>query len=94
MYMDNKKLLNQKNCIMKHKKITEIEVEEIKGDLQGNQRIHIEERQEKMQEHLGTTRDDEQKQNATFTTEEKVETRQQREQIYKLKEKFKEHIIR
>ena len=43
MYMDNKKLLNQKNCIMKHKKITEIEVEEIKGDLQGNQRIHIEE---------------------------------------------------
>jgi len=31
-----------------------------------------------MQENLGTTRDDEQKQNATFTTEEKMETRQQR----------------
>jgi hypothetical protein len=44
VYMDDKKLLNQKNYIMKHKKITEIEVEEIKGDLQGNQRSHIEER--------------------------------------------------
>jgi len=37
---------------------------------------------------LGTTRDDEQKPNATFTTEEEMETRQQREQIYKLKEKI------
>jgi hypothetical protein len=37
---------------------------------------------------LGTSRDDEQKPNATFTTEEQMETRQQREQIYKLKEKI------
>ena len=85
MYMDAKKLLNQKNYIMKHKKITEIEVEEIKRELQGNQRSHIEEREEEKQEHLGTTRDDEQKPIATFTTEEEMETRQQREQIYKLK---------
>jgi len=37
---------------------------------------------------LGTTRDDEQKPNATFTTEEEMETRQQRKQIYKLKQKI------
>jgi len=79
---------------MKHKKITEIEVEEIKRELQGNQRSHIEEREEEKQEHLGTTRVDEQKPNATFTTEEEMETRQQREQIYKLKEKLKERVIR
>jgi hypothetical protein len=41
---------------------------------------------------LGTTRDDEQKPNVTFTTEEEMETRQQREQIYKLKEKIETHI--
>jgi len=70
MYMDAKTLLNQKNYVMKHKKITEIEVEEIKRELQGNQRSHIEEREEEKQERLGTTRDDEQKPNATFTTEE------------------------
>jgi hypothetical protein len=43
---------------------------------------------------LGTKRDNEQKPNATFTTEGEMETRQQREQIYKLKEKLKERIIR
>jgi len=85
MYMDAKKLLNQKNYIMKHKKITEIEAEEIRRELQGNQISHLEEREEEKQEHLGTTRDDEQKPIATFTTEEEMETRQQREQIYKLK---------
>jgi len=88
MYMDAKKLLNQKNYTMKHKKITDIGVEEIKRELQGNQRSHIEEREEEKQEHLGTTRDDEQKPNATFTTEEEMETRQQRKQIYKLKQKI------
>jgi hypothetical protein len=44
MYMDAKKLLNQKNYIKKHKKIMEIEVEEIKRELQGNQRSHLQER--------------------------------------------------
>jgi hypothetical protein len=88
MYMDAKKLLNQKIYIMKHKKITEIEVEEIKRELKGNRRSHLEEREEEKQEHLGTTRDDEQKRNATFTTEEEMETCQQRKQIYKLKEKI------
>ena len=42
MYMDAKKLLNQKNYIMKHNKITEMEIEEIKKELQANQRSHLE----------------------------------------------------
>jgi hypothetical protein len=39
MYMDAKKLLNQKNNIMKQKHITEIEVEEIKRELQGTREV-------------------------------------------------------
>ena len=38
MYMDAKKLMNQKNYIMKHNKITEMAMEEIKKELQANQR--------------------------------------------------------
>jgi len=56
--LDAKKLINQKNYIMKHK-IAEMEVEEIKRELQESQRIHLEEREEEKQEHLGTIRDDE-----------------------------------
>jgi actin-like ATPase involved in cell morphogenesis len=67
MYTDAKKLMNQKNCIMKHHKITEMEVEEIKRELQESQRSQLEEREEEKQEHLGTIRDDEQKPNAAFT---------------------------
>jgi len=43
MYMDAKKLMKQKNYIMKHKKITEMEVEEIRTELQESQRNHLEE---------------------------------------------------
>jgi ribosomal protein L7/L12 len=34
--MDAKNLINQKNCIIKNKKITELETEEIKKELQDN----------------------------------------------------------
>jgi len=34
MYMDAKKLMNQRNYIMKHKTIMEMEVEEIRRELQ------------------------------------------------------------
>jgi len=68
-YMDAKKLLNKKNYIMKHKKIMEMEVEEIKRKLKESQRRHLEEREEEKLEHSGTIRDGEQKPNATFTTE-------------------------
>jgi hypothetical protein len=39
-YMDATKLMNKKNCIMKNTKITQVEIEEIKKELQGTQRNH------------------------------------------------------
>ena len=92
--MDAKKLMNQKNYIMKHNKITEIETEEIKKELQTNQRSHLEERGKEELEHPGTIRDREQKPNTAFTTEEQTEIHQQRDQTYKLKEKIDFRIIR
>ena len=68
MYVDAKKLMNQKNYIMKHNKITEMEIEEIKKELQANQRSHLEERDEEELEHPGTIRDRELKPNTAFTT--------------------------
>jgi hypothetical protein len=41
MYMDAKELMNQKNCTMKNKKITDLETEEIKKELQGSQTSHL-----------------------------------------------------
>jgi hypothetical protein len=79
--------MNQENYIMKHKKVTEMEVEEIKRELQESQRSHLEERVEEKQEHLDTIRDDERKPNAALTTDEEKEIYYQREQMYKLKEK-------
>jgi len=46
MYMDEKKLMNQRNYIMKHRKITKMEVEEIRIELQESQRSHLEEIEE------------------------------------------------
>ena len=80
--------MNQKNYIMKPNKITEMEIEEIKKELQANQRRHLEETEEEELEHPGTIRDREQKPNTAFTTEEETEIHQQRDQIYKLKEKI------
>ena len=87
MYMDAKKLLNQKNYIMKHNKITELEIEEIKKELQANQRSHLQEREEEL-EHSGTISDREQEPKTAFTMEEEKENHQQRDQTYKLKEKI------
>jgi predicted metal-binding protein len=86
--MDAKKVLNKKNYIMKHKKIMEMEVEEIKWELQESQRSHLEEREEEKLEHLGTISYGEQEPNTATTTEEETEIHQQRNQIYKLKEKI------
>ena len=79
---------------MKHNKITEMEIEEIKKELQANQRSHLEEREEEELEHPGTKRDREQKPNAAFTTEEETEIHQQSDQTNKLKEKIEVRIIR
>ena len=89
MYMEANKLMNQKNYIKKHNKITEIEIEEIKRTQQANQRSHPEEREEEETEHPGTIRDRERKPNPAFTTEEETEIYQQRDQTQKLKEKIK-----
>ena len=89
MYMDAKKLMNQKNYIMKHNKITEMQIEEIKKELQANQRSQLEEREEEEElEHPGTIRDREQQANTAFTTDEETKIHQQRDQAYKLKEKI------
>jgi hypothetical protein len=85
--MDTKKLMNQKNYIMKHNKITELEIEEIKRELQASQRSHQEEKVKGELEHPGTMGDGEQQPSAVFTTEEEMEIHQHREQIDKLRKK-------
>ena len=88
MYMDaTKKLMNHKNCIMKHKKITDKIRRDKERTARKSGKSHRRKREEEKQEHLGITKDDEQKPNAAFTMEEVVKIHQQREQIYKLKEK-------
>ena len=88
IYMDAKKLMNQKNYIMKHNKITEMEIEEIKREMQTSQRSHPAEREEETLIHTDTIKDDEHKLNAVTTTGEEMESQQQREQITKLREKI------
>jgi len=85
MYIEAKKLMNQKEYIMKHKKITEMEIEEIKRNLQTNQRSHLEEMEEEELERPGTTREGEEKPKAAFTTEEETEIHNQKDQTNKLK---------
>ena len=46
--MAAKKLMNQKNYIMKHNKISEMEIEQIKKEMQTSQRSHPAERKEEM----------------------------------------------
>jgi hypothetical protein len=45
---------------MNHKKIKEMEIEEIKREMQGNQRSYLDEREEEKLEHPGAIKDDEQ----------------------------------
>ena len=46
MYLHAKKILNQKNYIMKHKKLTEIKIKEIKREIQVGDGTSLEERDE------------------------------------------------
>jgi hypothetical protein len=71
-----------------------MEVEEIRRELQESQRSHLDEREEEQLEYSGNIRDGEQKPDVASTTEGIKEIYQQRNQIYKLKEKLKVHIIR
>jgi len=88
MYIDAKKLMNQKNYIMKHNKIMEMEIEKIKREMQTSQRSHPAEREEEMLVCTGTIKGDERKLNAVTTTGEEMETQQHRDQITKLREKI------
>jgi hypothetical protein len=88
MYMDAKKLMNQKSYVMKHNKIKVMEIQEIKREIQTSQRSHPTEREEETLIHTGTIKDDEYKPNAVTTTGEETETQQHREQINKLREKI------
>jgi hypothetical protein len=78
--MDAKKLMNQKNYIMKHNKITEMEIEEIKREMQRSQRSHPAEREEETLAHTVTIKNDEHKPNAV-TTREETETQQDRNRL-------------
>jgi hypothetical protein len=60
IYMDAKKLLNHKNYILKHNKITEMEIEEIKRELQASQTSHQEEKGKGELDHPGSMGDGEQ----------------------------------
>jgi hypothetical protein len=83
IYMDAKKLINQKNYIMKHHKIMETKIEEIKMELQASQRGHQVEKGEL--EHSGTMGDGEHQPSAVFTKEEEMEIHQHKEQSDKLR---------
>jgi len=80
------RITNRKKYIMKHKKITEMEIEEIKREMQASQRSHLEAREGEELAHTVTTKDDEQKPSEVFTAEEETEIYQNKDQIYKLKE--------
>jgi hypothetical protein len=68
----------------------EVEIEEIKKELQGTQKRHLNEREEEQQqpERLYAINEEEKKQNSEPTTVVEMETHQQRSAICKLKEKI------
>ena len=66
--MDAKKLINQNNCITKNKKVTDMEIEKIKKELQDDQRCHINESRGEQLEQLCTMFAGVQKQNLASKT--------------------------
>jgi hypothetical protein len=88
MYMDAKKLTNQKKIYNKAQKVTEMETEEIKREMHASQRSQLAERKEGKLVYMNTIKDDEHKLNAVSTTEEETESQQHRDQITKFREKI------
>ena len=88
MYLDAKKLLNQKNYITKHKKLTENEIEEIKKDVQANEEGHLGGREGEEGEHHVPTVDEEWKRSVVSTSEGTTDTRVHRDQTRRLKGKI------
>ena len=85
--MDAKKLMKQKSYIMKQKKITGMEIEEIKREMQAGQRSQLPERKQGKLVHTDTIKDVH-KPNVVSTIEEETESQQLRGQINKLREKI------
>jgi hypothetical protein len=85
--MDAKKLMNQKNYIMKHKQITEMEIEDIKRKMQASQRSQLAEGKEGKLVHKDII-NDEHKPNVVSTTEEETGSQQHRDQINKQRQKI------
>ena len=89
MSTDAKKLLNQKNYILKRKKKkTEMGIEEIQKELQEDQRSHINGIEGEELQQFCTMNAGQQKQ-ILAPTEEEMENHQQRDDISKLKENIK-----
>ena len=87
-YLDAKKLLNQKNYIMKHKKLRENEIDEIKKDVQANEESHLGGREEEGErEHQMPTMDEEWKLSVVSTSEGTTNTHVHRDQTHRLKDK-------
>ena len=63
MYMDSKKLIDHNNYAMKNRKITEMEIEEIKMELKEDQRSHLNKSVAEQLEQFSTVNAGEQKQN-------------------------------
>jgi hypothetical protein len=70
------RLINQKNYIMKSKKITEVETEEIKKKLQDDQISHVNKSEGEQLKESCTMNAGVQKQNLAPTTEEEMENDQ------------------
>ena len=87
MSTDAKKLLNQKNYILKNKKITEMQIEEIQKELQEDQRSHLNGSDGEQLEQFFTVIAGQQKQ-ILAPTEEEMENHQQRDDS-KLKENIR-----
>jgi hypothetical protein len=85
MYIDAKNLMNQKNYIMKHNKITDMGIEEIKREVQTSQRSQPAEREKETLVHTDTIKDDEHKLNAVTTKGEETDTQKHRDQIIKVR---------
>ena len=73
---------------MKHKKLTENEIEEIKKDMQANEESHLGGREEEKREHQVPTVDEEWKPSVVSTSEGTTDTHVHRDQTHRLKDKI------
>ena len=73
---------------MKHKKLTENEIEEIKKDIQANEESHLGGREEEEREDQVPITDEEWKESVVSTSEGRTDTHVHRDQTHSLKDKI------